>query len=49
MYEIYLPPITSTCPLTFHDDKKYGLPFIKNIPPSTPIGHQLLVQALKQQ
>ena len=49
MYKIYLPPLQDTCPLTFHDNEKYGLPYIKSIYPLTPIGQQLPVQALKQQ
>ena len=48
-YEVYLPSINSSCPITFHDDPTYGLPYVKNIPQSTPIGQQLPQQALKQQ
>ena len=48
-YGIILPPIVCICPIKFYDDNTYGLPYVKNIPPSSPIGQQLPHQALKQQ
>ena len=44
-YEILLPPIDYACPIKFYDDDKYSLPYVKNIPASTPIGQQLPVPA----
>ena len=46
-YEIYLPPINYTYPITIHDDDKYGLLCVKQIHVSTAIGQQLPIQALK--
>ncbi len=48
-YGIILPPIDCSCPIKFYDDDTYRLPYIKNIPQSSPIGQQLPLQALKQQ
>ena len=48
-FEIYLPPIDCCCPIKFLDDKKYGLPYVQNIPKNSPIGQQLPTAALKQQ
>ena len=48
-YDIIMPPVGYICPITIYDDHKYGLPYIKSIPKSTPIGQQLPEQALKQQ
>ena len=48
-YGIILPPIDCSCPIKFYDDDTYRLPYIKNMPQSSPIGQQLPLQALKQQ
>ena len=48
-FEVYLPPIDSICPIKFHDDNKYALPYVKTIPKNSPIGQQLPEAALKQQ
>ena len=46
---IILPPFDYACPIKFYDDDKYGLPYVKHIPASTPIGQQLPVPARTQQ
>ena len=48
-FEVYLPPIDASCPIKFYDDDKYGLPYVRNIPKTSPIGQQLPAAALKQQ
>ena len=48
-FEVYLPPIDSSCPIKFLDDDKYGLPYVQNISKTSPIGQQLPTEALKQQ
>ena len=48
-FEIILPPVDYTCPITFYDDEVYGLPYVKSIPPNSPIGQQLPPAVLKQQ
>ena len=48
-FEVYLPPIDSSCPIKFLDDEKYELPYVQNIPKHTPIGQQLPSRSLKQQ
>ena len=48
-FEVYLPPINASCPIKFLDDDKYGLPYVQNIPKSSPIGQQLPHAVLKQQ
>ena len=48
-YEIYLPPVDHICPITFLNDDLYGLPYVRNISPTSPIGQQLPTAALKQQ
>ena len=47
-FEVYLPPIDASCPIKFLDDEKYGLPYVQNIPKTSPIGQQLPTAALKQ-
>ena len=48
-YKIYLPPVDQICPITFLNDDTYGLPYVRCIPPTFPIGQQLPTAALKQQ
>ena len=48
-YEVYLPPIDQPCPIKFHDDDKYGLPYVKIIHPTSPLGQQLPEKSLKDQ
>ena len=48
-FEVVLPLQDEICPITFHNDDIYGLPYIKHIPAHTPIGRQLPTPVLRQQ
>ena len=47
-YKVYIPPKDYACPITFQNDNFFGLPHLKSILTSTPIGQQLPELALKQ-
>ncbi len=40
-FEVYLPPIDSSCPIKFLDGDKYGLLYVQTIPKHSPILQQL--------
>ena len=48
-YKIVLPQNNEICSIKFYNDEKYGLPYIKSIPPSSFIGKQLPKIAHTQQ
>ena len=48
-FKVVLPPKDEICPITFHNDDIYGLPYVKHIPAHTPIGRQLPSPVLQQQ
>ena len=48
-YKVILPKLNENCNIKFYNDDAYGIPYIKSIPPSSHIGHQLPKIALNQQ
>ena len=48
-YNVFLPGINQICPLKFHDDEIYDLPYIKSIPMNCTIRDQLPESSRTQQ